>query len=139
LSRAVKPEELVGRWRATEYAIKSMRDVGVRNHLDVQDHTLVLNADGSCSIKPIMNMPPLGEPVDYRAYDTGCRWRLDSDTHQRLEFDLTPPPAIGPYYYFAEEDGRLLLWQYATDPDAWRYMEFVKEAPKYGVRPLHTP
>ena len=28
--------------------------------------------------------------------------------------------------YFAEEDGHLLLWQFATDPDAWRYMEFEK-------------
>jgi len=23
-------------------------------------------------------------------------------------------------------EGRLLLWQYATDPDAWRYLEFER-------------
>jgi hypothetical protein len=30
-------------------------------------------------------------------------------------------------YYFDEENGHLILWQYAVDPDAWKYMEFVKK------------
>jgi hypothetical protein len=127
LTRLVKPEELIGSWQATEFAIKSLRDVGVRDHLSVQDHTLVLKADGSCSIRTIVNMPDQGR-VDYRTYLTGCRWRLQNIGHQTLELDLTPAAATGsPYYYFAEEDGRLLLWQYATDPDVWRYMEYEKK------------
>jgi hypothetical protein len=129
LARTVRSEELVGSWRATEFAIKSLRDVGVQNHLAVHEHTLVLRADGSCSIRTIMNMPVF-DAADYRTYDTGCRWRLGQVGHQALQFDLTPvPPAGTPYYYFDEEDGRLLLWQYATDPDAWRYMEFEKSGP----------
>jgi hypothetical protein len=131
LARTVRSEELVGSWRATEFAIKSLRDVGVSNHLAVHEHTLVLRADGSCSIRAIMNLPPIFDPVDYRSYDSGCRWRLGDVGHQALQFDLTPAPAAGaPYYYFDEKDGRLLLWQYATDPDAWRYMEFEKAVPK---------
>lgn len=126
LARTVRSEELVGSWRATEFAIQSLRDVGVGNHLTVNDHTIVLRADGSCSIRTIMNMPVF-DAADYRIYDTGCRWRLGQAVHQELQFDLTPvPPAGSPHYYFDEEDGRLLLWQYATDPDAWRYMEFEK-------------
>jgi hypothetical protein len=126
LARQVTSQELVGTWRATEFAIKSLRDVGVRDHLMVQEHTLVLRADGSCSVRTIMNMPVL-DAADYRSYDTGCRWRLGHVAHQTLEFDLRPAPSVGPpYYYFDEEDGRLLLWQYATDPDARRYMEFEK-------------
>ena len=122
----MRANELLGSWRATEFAIKSLRDVGVHNHLTVQEHTLVLRADGSCSIRTVMNMPVSPE-ADYRSYDTGCRWRLGHVGHQALQFDLTPvPPGGTPYYYFDEEDGRLLLWQYATDPDAWRYMEFEK-------------
>jgi len=128
LARTVRSEELVGRWRATEFAIKSLRDVGVRDHLAVHEHLLVLRTDGSCSIRTIMNMPVL-DAADYRTYDTGCRWRLGQLGHQSLQFDLTPvPPAGTPHYYFDEEDGRLLLWQYATDPDAWRYMEFEKSS-----------
>lgn len=92
LTRTVRSEELVGTWRATEFAIKSLRDVGVGNHLAVREHTLVLRADGSCSIRTIMNMPVLGV-ADYRIYDTGCRWRLGQVGHQALEFDLTP--AVG--------------------------------------------
>ena len=129
LTRPVRPGELVGTWRATEFAIKSLRDVGVREHLTVQDHTLVLRPDGSCSITTVMNMPVFdSEAADYRTYDTGCRWRLGGETgRQTLQFELTPaPPLAPPYYYFDEEDGRLLLWQFATDPDAWRYMEFEK-------------
>ena len=126
LARAVKAEELVGSWRGTDFAIKSLRDVGVTNHLTVEDHTLLLSADGSCSIRTFMKISG-SDTADYRTYDSGCRWRLGDAGHQALQFDLTPvPPGGSPYYYFDEKDGRLLLWQYATDPDAWRYMEFEK-------------
>jgi hypothetical protein len=129
LARTVRSDELVGRWRATEFAIKSLRDAGVTDHLAVQEHTLVLRADGSCSIAMIVNLPVQGA-ADYRTYATGCRWRLGQTGHQALQFDLTPvPPTGSPYFYFDEQDGRLLLWQYATDPDAWRYMEFEKRGP----------
>jgi len=75
-----------------------------------------------------MNLPVL-DAAEYRAYDTGCRWRLGHVGHQALEFDLKPAPAVGPpHYFFDEQDGRLLLWQYATDPDAWRYMEFERNS-----------
>lgn len=127
LAREVRSTEVVGNWRATELAIKSLRDVGVRDHLTVREHTIELRADGSCALRTIMNMPPL-EDADYRTYDTGCKWSLGGEVgRQVLQFDLKPAPSVGPlYYYFAEEDGRLLLWQYAADPDAWRYMEFEK-------------
>lgn len=126
LTRAVTADELVGTWRATEFAIKSLRDVGVRDHLTNDEHTIVLRADGSCSLRTVMNLPVFGAP-EYRTYDNGCRWRLGNLRHQALQFNVTPAPSVGPpHFYFAEEGGRLLLWQYATDPDAWRYMEFEK-------------
>ena len=129
LARTVRPEELVGSWRATDFAIKSLRDVGVANHLTVDEHTLVLRADGSCSIQTFMKISG-SDTADYRTYDTGCRWQLGQVGHQALQFDLTPSAtSSNPYYYLAEEGGRLLLWQYATDPDAWCYMEFEKRAP----------
>ena len=126
----MRSEELVGSWRATEFAIKSLRDVGVANHLAVHEHTLVpLRADGSCSIRTFMKISG-SDRTDYRIYDSRCRWRIGHVGHQALQFDLTPvPPAGTPYYYFDEQDGRPLLWQYATDPDAWRYLEFEKSGP----------
>ncbi len=68
LARTVRAEELVGSWQATEFAIKSLRDVGVTDHLAVHEHTLALRADGSCSIRTIMNVPIDGA-VDYRTSD----------------------------------------------------------------------
>ena len=130
IGRPVAREELVGRWRATEYAIESLRYIGVREHLRQDDHILVFNADGTCILHTFVNMPP--DPIerpDYRSYDTGCRWRLSMDRHQTVDFELKPAPKYAPYYYFAEEKGKLLLWQYATDPDAWRYMEFERIGP----------
>ena len=128
LTRPVKPGEAVGTWRATEYAIKSLREVGVREHLTVQEHKLVLRPDG------VLLDPDRHEHTGFfggrrlpDVPDTGCRWRLGEGGHPRVDFELTPAPSLGnPYFYFAEEDGRLLLWQYATDPDAWLYMEFEK-------------
>jgi hypothetical protein len=92
----------------------------------VHEHLLVLKPDGSCSIRTIMSMPAF-DAADYRTYDTGCRCDSVKWDINALEFALTPVPPVGPpYYYFDEEDGRLLLWQYATNPDALRYMEFEK-------------
>ena len=124
--RAIKPEGLVGTWGATEFAMKSLRDNGVREHLNREEHELILRTDGTCSIRTIMNMPVFGS-VDYRVYESGCQWELGDIGHQALKLELTPVPDYGaPYYYFAEEGGKLIIWQYATDPDAWQYMEFEK-------------
>jgi uncharacterized membrane protein YoaT (DUF817 family) len=30
------------------------------------------------------------------------------------------------YFFLAEENGKLFIWQYATNPDAWRYVEFER-------------
>lgn len=126
LTRKVRSAELIGNWQATEFGIKSLRQMGVRDHLAVRDHSMTLRADGSCELRTIMNMPLL-ENAEYRTYDAGCRWRIVEIGHQALEFELKPAPPVGtPYYYFTEEDGRLLLRQYATDPDRWLYMEFER-------------
>ena len=67
---------------------------------------------------------------DYRVYETGCRWHLNDAKHQTLNLELTPTPKSGvTYFYFAEEEGRVIIWQHATDPDAWRYLEFEKVRP----------
>ena len=125
--RTISPDELIGTWRATEYAIKSLRDVGHKDHLERGDHEFTLRSDGTCGIKTVFNIS-LGWNSDpeYHEYDTGCRWRLNNARHQSLNFDLTPSPKSGSYFYFAEEEGRLIIWQYAADPDAWRYLEFER-------------
>src|SRR6185436_3623859 len=83
LARSATSDELVGTWQATESAIKSLRDVGVQEHLSVREHTLVLRRDGSCSVRTNMNVPVVGTSAEnYRTYETGCRWRLGDLGHQ---------------------------------------------------------
>jgi len=106
--------------------MKSLRDIGVRENLSTKEHKLILRADGTCSVRTIMNMPVIGT-ADYRAYESGCRWKIGDVGHQALQLELIRTPVAGtPYYYFAEEGGKLFIWQYAADPDAWRYMEFER-------------
>ena len=143
IRRIVRPDELVGTWRATEYAIKSLRDLGHKDHLERGDHEMTLRSDGTCSIKTVFNVHLAWDSdPDYREYDTDCTWHLSdvgphpSDVrYQSLRFELTPPPKKGVSFYFAEEQGQLIIWKYATDPDAWRYLEFerIDEAPNVGV------
>jgi hypothetical protein len=127
-TRTIRPDELIGTWNATDFAIKSLRDVGHTEHLQTTDHELTLRADGSCSIKTVFNVTlTLGPDPGYRVYESGCRWTLGTVGHQALVLDLVPqPPGGQPHYYFAEEHGHVLVWQYATDPDAWRYLEFQR-------------
>lgn len=128
LKRNVKAEELAGHWQATESAIESLREIGITERLSVASHQLHLSTDGTCRLRTFVNVP-IPEPPDYQEYDSGCKWRILGDAPlQNLQFDLAPVPARAPYYYFGEESGKLLLWQYVADPDAWLYIEFEKVA-----------
>ena len=123
--------ELIGTWIATEYAIKSLRDVGVKQHLKRADHVIVLRSDGSCLAKTFFKPEYAadGRNLDYRSIDgSTCSWRLGRQSgHQTL--NLRAEEASGPYYYFAYEAGELVIWQFITDPDHWRYIEFSKAQP----------
>jgi hypothetical protein len=123
--REVEAKELLGRWTITPFGLRSLADVGVQSHLATSDHWLVIRADQTCRIQTMFGLP--GPRAIYRSYESGCRWRLGNDGHQSLQLDLSPAPPTGsPYFYFADEHGRLIIWQYATDPDAWKYVEFER-------------
>jgi hypothetical protein len=53
---------------------------------------------------------------------------LDFTKYPEIFFSLDPGNERQIFYYFAEENGVLHMWQYAGDPDAWKYMEFVRAA-----------
>jgi hypothetical protein len=61
--------------------------------------------------------------------DLPCTWQLASDgQHPTLDLSFAAPSEHKRRlsFYFDEQDGGLLLWNYAGDPDAWKYMEFKK-------------
>jgi hypothetical protein len=125
LKREVSRSELIGSWIATPFAIQSLRDAGSPDHLALDDHKMVLRPDGTCSLRTTFGLP--FTPY-YRVYDQGCSWNLGNVGEQSLIFTLAPQPDTGnPYFYFAEDGGKLLIWWYADDPDAWRYLEFERQ------------
>jgi hypothetical protein len=131
--RPVSANELIGTWIGTDYSMKSLREVGVRDHLNPQEHVLVIRADGTCSIRTTFGLPPRSyNPAVYRSYDHGCSWQLEPwkaayRHHQRLRLTLPDPDRYADLN-LDDEKGQLLIWQYATDPDAWLYLEFARSS-----------
>jgi hypothetical protein len=129
--RPISANELVGTWIGTDYSMKSLRDVGVTDHLKPEDHVLVLRQDGTCSVRTTFGLPPTSNrPATYRAYDSNCTWKLDSwetAERNRQTVRLTlPEPDRAIRFNLADERGQLIVWQYADDPDTWRYLEFAR-------------
>lgn len=126
LKREATRAELVGTWRLTDYGLKSLRDVGVKEHLTKSDWEITLRSDGTCSARMGVNVSAAdSSPLDYRTFGPDCSWRLDKFKHQEVRL-FSPSQNLQQYFFLAEEDGKLFIWQYATDPDAWRYVEFEK-------------
>jgi hypothetical protein len=111
IKRRVSESEVVGVWRGTETYMQWLRESGAGVHPTPEDHIIELHPDHKCSMKTQSNL------VD-------CRWSLATDgRHQTLNLESLRGTTR---FYFDEERGKLLLWDYATDPDAWRYIEFER-------------
>ncbi len=126
LTRSVAPNELVGTWVATPDGIAGLRFAGHTKHLSTSDHELVLRPGGSCSYRSFRSATGTSG-TDEGFITAECEWSLGNTGHQELIFRLKDAASTNLQFYFAEENSRLLLWQYAGDPDAWKYVEFAKQ------------
>ena len=131
LSRAVTRQELVGDWAATELGADSLKNAGYKTHLDPNEHRLTVRADGTCEAETVLD--PASPGPDGTGFWVSkylpCAWDLGKDgDHQTLELwvQMVPGKPDLMRFYFDEEEGHLVLWQYAGDPDASKYMEFRK-------------
>jgi hypothetical protein len=126
--REIPAAELFGTWQLTDFGLKSLRDVGVKDHLTKEQWKLILRPDGSCVAQLGTDVPPdeRGDS-EYRVFDAGCAWRLDRFKHQEVRL-FVPSQDFQAFFFLAEEGGKVISWQHATDPDAWRYVEFEKVA-----------
>lgn len=129
LSRAVDRQELVGDWVATESGTDALQHAGYRTHLDPKEHRLALRGDGTCEAETVVDPAspgPDGTGLWVSKY-LPCAWDLGKDgDHQTLELwvQMVPGKPDLLKFYFDEEEGHIVLWQYAGDPDARKYMEF---------------
>jgi hypothetical protein len=116
LKRQVRRDEVVGVWVRNRAAEKGYATIGWF------PETIIIREDDTCSVRGFVadSAPKL--------IDRDCRWRINHDKRQRLFLHWNGKTAGFEDFYFDEENGRLLLWQFADDPDAWRYVEYQKES-----------
>ena len=129
ITRKVAAAEVAGHWVATPFAMESLRYAGHREHLNPSDHQIEIRADGTCTFQSVLNIDLNGSGGDalYTREMESCRWRLlDFTKHSEIWIGLDQHDTGQTYYSFAEEEGRLFMWRYAGDPDAWKYMEFTR-------------
>lgn len=125
LTRKVSSTDLVGSWVLTPEGIEGLRFAGHRSHLVVSDHELELRPGGRCRYRSFRDaMQSSGEDEGYVISD--CSWELQDQEQQTVQLSLEIDKSRVAFR-IAEESGQLLLWQYAGDPDAWKYFEFTKE------------
>jgi len=129
LTRSVAPTEVPGVWTATTFGIESLRDAGHTKHLVQSEHVLEIRPDGTCLFQSFAD-PSSSGGVDEGFVRSECKWSLGNVGHQALMIHLRgqPTDVLGPHFCFDEEKGQLQLWQYAGDPDAWKYVEFIKRS-----------
>jgi len=123
----VTADEIVGVWQMTSETVKDLRDSGYTAPIDPAQHQIVLRLDGTCDFRTLPRvLTETGTPAP--PVDAPCRWRLGKVGHQALMIEIESNPPERTYYYFSEgADARLEVWQHAGDPDAWRYVEYVKQ------------
>ena len=134
LPRQVHRDEVVGNWVGTNAGMEGLRYAQLTTELRPEQHQLRFLGDGTCTGHAVVgpDIRDTGLTGLWITADTGCTWSLRSDDgHQALEIVREArgePPGRLSLYFDEDKDG-LLLWGYATDPDAWRYVEFSKSRP----------
>ena len=128
LKRPVEVEEVVGRWTLTPESAQVISNSGYSGIIDPSKLSIDVLPDGTCHFHTFMSVERSAVPVA-GPVDAECTWRIDHSERQELAIRLEVKPARAAGFYFAEEQGMLLLWQFADDPDFWRYVEYRKQRP----------
>jgi hypothetical protein len=133
LERDVSAAELVGEWVATPETIRMLRDEWkLTEHTDSTSNQITLRADGTCLVRTYVG-PAL---PTYYSLDEACRWKLEKTGHQHIMFSGgRSAGGFLSFYLGTTSGGELAIWQYADDPDQWRYIEYVnaRETPSQRV------
>lgn len=127
LERSVTAGEVIGTWVMNPTSVKDLRDVGYTHPLDPAKQRMIFLPDGTCTFGTI-TPTAVREGSAAAVSELPCRWRIDSVNHQAVVIDVASDPPSHAHYFFDEtKDRRLQLWQYVDDPDAWRYVEYLRQ------------
>ena len=141
LKRKVERKEVIGKWILTGASLRLAIRGGYMPG-DGEEHSLVLDPDGTCVISFIY-CSFWDEELDYHGACRG-RWKLHHNTNANtnvrrrnaLELEVGMKETkrgrrrnFNLYIWldFAEEDGVLRLWDFWGDSDNYEFMEYEKD------------
>jgi len=146
--REITQSELVGNWVTTQNSLNSLIQEGYSRYTKKQDHYLALFDDGTCKFCTYSSIPPsptIQEEEKYYISLTDATWKItETSTIVGHSSEMVPAVEIEKVerkqspeglninkitvrFFIAEENRRIVLWNYIGDPDYTQYMDFVKE------------
>jgi hypothetical protein len=127
---APPPSALEGRWELTAAGRDGLKSVSQGSSPFADEQLfVVLRGNNTCEMRLLVHtrMPGISNPS---VVNSPCQWRLGNDDHDFIEIEpLSPFRAGAVRLYFGESAGDTVLWQYADDPDQWKYVEFARVRP----------
>jgi hypothetical protein len=126
IRRTVRGDELLGEWVMTSQTVHDLGVVGYTGRIDSSEHWIAVQPNGRCRFHTFTSaLSPYGSPNEL--VDRPCRWAVrESNGRQSLLIEFIGEPATITRYLIMEKNGLLTFWQPAGDPDARRYVEYVR-------------
>jgi hypothetical protein len=123
LKRHVQESELVGEWNLRSSSIEILaRDGYVQK--SSSKHTLAIREDGSMTF---ISAYPDSDEIHHITAEG--RWGLQHNDDGTTALEISMRFGGSDHseaFSFAEEDGRIVLWQSYGDPDMWEFIEYTK-------------
>ncbi len=124
LKRHVQESELVGEWNLRSSSLEILARDGYVQKSSFK-HTLAIREDGTMTF--VSAYPHIDEIQHITAEG---RWGLQhhDDGTSTLEISMRFGGSDHiAAFSFADEDGRIVLWQTYGDPDMWEFIEYTKK------------
>jgi hypothetical protein len=123
-------QELVGAWKIDENSLQRLRGAhDALTKITVDDHLLVLRADGTCFFKTYWDFQSDDQYLASEGHwKTALVETVAGSGQQRAAVTITvAAPARGEVtteFWIVREKGQLVLWKYIGDPDYAKYADF---------------
>jgi hypothetical protein len=123
LKRHVQESELVGEWNLRSSSLEILaRDGYVQK--SSSRHTLAIREDGSLTF---VSAYPDSDGIQH--ITAKGRWGLQHHDDRTTTLEISMRFGGSDHieaFSFADEDGRIVLWQTYGDPDMWEFVEYTK-------------
>jgi hypothetical protein len=134
IKRLITAGEVVGTWQLDpkSSALVADGDNEDYNMDSSKPHEIIFRSDGTCRYRSVLQMPT-------RYVDAEGKWSIvpTSDDPKGSEIELAIDS--GGTYMFSldakEESGRLVLWEFWSDPDLWNFLEYKRKDTEQPAAP----